>query len=466
MPHRPTRPLRWCRGRFVGLRISYRGTSTWEPQSDAGYISVRYVGPMTGLGDRSRWNTPRWCTNDRLNRWLSSPSVIFPAAAMAMAPLTFTKSPVDGLMVVALLVALVPWVFVALGLRMHPLAVMVSSLVPVTWLVVSRNGQGALFIMLAGVMWAAAEDHRTVAVVGVIGGSAAALACSVASPEFDMGMVWLLWAAGLVFAWFAGELLRRQVVLAAQLASVRHELDAAALAAERKTIARDVHDIVGHSLTVVLLNIAGARRHLATNPDAAADALERAESISRESLENIRSVVGLLSTDAPSNGNAPLPSGRDAIPLLEQARQSGIAIDWVVMGDPTELEPAIGLTVVRLLQEALSNAARHAPGQSVEVELTINDHSVDAEIRNRTAVLPMGATANDAAATRRSGMGLANMAERVHAVHGTLSASSFNGRWVVRANLPRQLLARSPQPASDVPAAQPSFASPLDVSMA
>ncbi|MEO7397698.1 MAG: histidine kinase dimerization/phosphoacceptor domain-containing protein [Ilumatobacteraceae bacterium] len=96
-----------------------------------------------------------------------------------------------------------------------------------------------------------------------------------------------------------------------------------------------MHDIVGHSLTVVLLNIAGARRHLATNPAAAAEAMERAESISRDSLETVRSVVGLLSSSGDSQRDAPLPGGGDVLPLLEQAKRCGLPVSVALSGNPS-----------------------------------------------------------------------------------------------------------------------------------
>ena len=188
--------------------------------------------------------------------------------------------------------------------------------------------------------------------------------------------------------------------------------------------------MVGHSLTVVLLNIAGARRHLASNPAAADEALAQAEIVGRESLDTVRTVVGLLHSPEASQRDAPLRDGRDVVALVEQARRAGLPVTLTVAGDPAALEPTIGLTVVRLLQESLANANRHAPGAPIDVRLCVTAGAVTA-----TVVNPVERSAPPIAT--RPGVGLSSMTARVAALHGSIDIGVRADRWVVSWHLPR-----------------------------
>ncbi len=207
-----------------------------------------------------------------------------------------------------------------------------------------------------------------------------------------------------------------------------------AVADARTRIAREVHDIVGHSLTVVLLNITGARRQLANDPDAADAALRQAESISRESLDSVRTVIGLLSDGTSGQTDAPLPCGADVVPTIEQARRSGMTIDPTVRGDPNELEPAIGLTLVRLLQEALANAHRHAPGSPIDLTLDIDERTVSVLIANDIPTTGVGIVPN-----MRAGLGVPSMIDRVGAVGGSIEIGPSDGSWEIHCVLPRSV---------------------------
>lgn len=354
---------------------------------------------------------------------------MFPAAALVMSLLTFASTSPSPAIVGLLGVALVPWALVTRHVRVSPLIVVIVTLVPTFVLVFRYTDQAALFLGVVTCTWAAASGMRLPTSVAVIGFSSASVVCDVHVDDGRHGG-WAIWSTGMLFGWFAGALLFRQRSLTNALADARHELGLAAVANERKAIAREVHDIVGHSLTVVLLNISGARRNLANNPAAAAAALERAEAVSRDSLETVRSVVSLLSSDGVSQRDAPLPGGGDLVPLLDQARRSGMPIVSKIAGDPARLEPTIGLTLVRLLQEALSNASRHAPGATVDVDVDIDDHYVTVTVAN---AIP----ASTRSSSDRVGVGLASMHDRVAAMSGSIQLGAEHGRWLVHATLPR-----------------------------
>lgn len=379
-------------------------------------------------------STRRCPLEDRRFAWMSSTSTVFPILALITSLLTFFTTPPTAAIALLLLLALAPWALVGCGFDVPPVLVVTVSLVAVTWMVAGHDDQAALFLGVVACTWTAAKGLRWVSMYSVVGFTIASIACDATG---DGGKpFWVIWATGMGFGWFSGSLLFRQNLLMDQLASVRSSLVLAAAEQERKAIAREVHDIVGHSLTVVLLNIAGARRHLATNPTAAAEALERAESISRDSLETVRSVVGLLSTSGDSQRNAPLPDGGDVVPLLEQAKRSGLPLSLSIDGDPTELEPAVGLTVVRLLQEALANATRHAPGEGIDVSIQISSSTVTTVISN-SVLTGQPASANKTPA--RPGLGVASMTDRVAALHGSLDIGVRDARWVVRGVLPRAM---------------------------
>jgi signal transduction histidine kinase len=357
---------------------------------------------------------------------------VFPVAALVVVLLSFLDAPVTAPIVGASALALAPWAVVAVGIRVPSSVVILGSVLPVAWLVIHYGDQPALFLPIVAIAWAAAGGELVATILGVAGGSATAIMCSMARHAEDGGhQVWAIWTTGMLFGWFAGAMLQRERNLTAQLASARRELDLAAVAEERKGIAREVHDIVGHGLTVALLNISGARRHLATNPAAAAEALERAEQVSRESLESIRTVVGLLSSGADRQGDAPLPSGADVVVVVDQASRSGLAVRLDLVGDPSELDTATGLTLVRLLQEALANASRHAPGAPIDVAVALDDRAVSLCVGNDL-------TAHTPPSGRR-GLGVAGMHDRVAALHGRSAIGAEGGRWVVRCTLPRSL---------------------------
>jgi signal transduction histidine kinase len=331
-----------------------------------------------------------------------------------------------------LVIALVPWVFVASGRRVRSILLIVVDTVAVGFLVLPLDDAAAMFIAIVAICWAAAQGLQLASIIGFIGGAAiVSLAMAMEHDAFKRsGSV--SWITGLATGWFMGVLVNRQRQLTDDLNEARHELSLAAIRDERAMVAREVHDIVGHGLTVALLNISGARRHLSKNPETAAEALDRAETVTRDSLETVRNVVGLLSSE--HQRFEPMPGGADVCTIVEQARQSGLPVTLALTGDPAELEPAIGLTLVRLLQESLSNASRHAPGAAIDVSLTVATNNVIVVVSN---LVPHAA--ERAPSTNRHGLGLASMTDRVAAVRGTLDIGRCDDRWLVHCVLPRTI---------------------------
>lgn len=225
-------------------------------------------------------------------------------------------------------------------------------------------------------------------------------------------------------AWTAG-LLWRTVLRARGIRQAQERAETrAAEEQERVRIARDMHDIVAHSLAVVIAQADGARYAAASDPDAAAGALSTISQTSRAALSDVRMLLTQL---RHRQGDGPQPTLADLETLFEQVRQTGLEPRVVVDPAPTVDPPAaIQLAVYRVLQEALTNAIRHGEG-GVDVSLAWHRDRVDLTVSNRIAVRAEGVP---------TGHGLVGMRERAELVGGSFEAESGAGVFTVRASLP------------------------------
>ena len=236
-----------------------------------------------------------------------------------------------------------------------------------------------------------------------------------------LGSVFVL---AMVLAWGAG-LLWRVIVIgrATQSAKMQAELRTAE-EQERVRIARDMHDIVAHSLAVVVAQADGARYAAAAQPELAAEALGTIAQTARGALSDVRMLLTQL---RHRQGDGPQPTLADLETLFAQVRQAGveprITIDPMPPGEPPG---AIQLAVYRILQEALTNAIRHGDG-TVDVHLAWLPESVEIDVAN---------TAVGGASTAQGGHGLIGMRERAQLVGGILQAERQGTRFVVHAALP------------------------------
>lgn len=251
---------------------------------------------------------------------------------------------------------------------------------------------------------------------------------------------WASWMAGTTFAAFACLLARRERDLAERLRVAQAGLADRARAEERNRIARELHDVIAHSLTVSLLHVSSARLAVEENSADAVRALAEAERLGRECLAEVRQVVGLLrhdddgSSSRPGSspgpgassrpGTLPLPGTAQLATLVGQFRTAGADVALDTDGDPAELTATVGLAVYRILQESLTNAVRHAPRTPARASLTITAAS---------AVLVVDSAGPPGSGT---GSGLLSMAERAEILGGTCTAGPAAGGWRVRAELP------------------------------
>ncbi|MBA8957093.1 sensor histidine kinase [Actinomadura namibiensis] len=212
----------------------------------------------------------------------------------------------------------------------------------------------------------------------------------------------------------------------------RAERAAEAVRAERRHIARELHDVVAHHISVMSVLVGAARTTMAADPERAAEALVTTERTAREAMAEMRRLLAVLRAD-----DEPEPDARaDRLPaLVERARAAGVRADLRVEGRARPLPPAADLAVYRTVQEALTNAQKHAAGARVRVVLRYTDTAVEAEVHDDGSGGPAPAPAP--ADRPGHGHGLRGMAERVALCGGDLAAGPApGGGFRVRARLP------------------------------
>jgi signal transduction histidine kinase len=235
---------------------------------------------------------------------------------------------------------------------------------------------------------------------------------------------WVAWLGGTCFTVLASWFASRQHDLVIQLREAQAGLAARAQTEERNRIARELHDVIAHSLTVSLLHVSAARLALDEDRDEAARALEEAERLGRESLDEVRHAVGLLRRDGEPDPTTPMPGSLDVPALLERFRGAGAHVDSTVDGDLGTLPNTVGLATFRILQEALTNAVKHAPNTTSTVHVAVARDAV------RLSVDSSGPP------KRGSGLGLLGMRERAESLGGRCDAGPGGSGWLVRAELP------------------------------
>ena len=240
-----------------------------------------------------------------------------------------------------------------------------------------------------------------------------------------------IWILGIAFPWVFGRAAGRQAELVAELKAARRELAQQALLVERRRIARDVHDFVGHGLAAVMLQVTSARHVLHRDAAAAEEALRSAEEVGRRSMRELRRTIALLRSDEEGAVAPPVPSASEIPALVEDARAGGLAVELRMRGDHSAIAAGVGVALYRIAQEALANAARHAPRARTVLGLDVGDGraSLTAETTGPTAAAPAGEP-------RRASYGLIGMRERAAALGGELTAGPTPDGWLVTCTLP------------------------------
>ncbi|GGO71398.1 two-component sensor histidine kinase [Nonomuraea cavernae] len=204
---------------------------------------------------------------------------------------------------------------------------------------------------------------------------------------------------------------------------------AQAVLAERARIARELHDIVAHHMSVIAIQAEAVPLEAAGDPARLEAGLAEIRALSLAAIAELRQVLGVLRDQDGRTDTAPLP-GLDRIDdLVAHARSAGLAVLIKRPGSLDGLPPAVGLSAYRILQESLSNAMRHAPGATVAVDVARDDHDLRLRVANGPGETPGGAPG--------AGQGLAGMRERAALLGGVLEAGpTKEGGFQVTARLP------------------------------
>jgi len=205
---------------------------------------------------------------------------------------------------------------------------------------------------------------------------------------------------------------------------------------ERLRIARDLHDVVAHTLTTINVQAAVAGHLIDDEPEHARGALELIENASRDAIAELRAVLGVMrDREHPDAPRAPAPAVDDIVDLVARARESGLEIGLEVRGTrPDRLSDAVSLAAYRIVQESLTNARRHAPDATVRVNLSFQVGALALAIENDAGSSPF-ADVNGASPK----VGVIGMTERAEAVGGTLRAAPLQSGFRVDAVLPYTL---------------------------
>jgi signal transduction histidine kinase len=237
---------------------------------------------------------------------------------------------------------------------------------------------------------------------------------------------------------------RRRAQRALTAATARTELTQAQLTVleERARIARELHDVVAHHMSLIAVRAESAPYRLDDLPEPVQAEFRVLSATARDALTDMRQLLGVLRHDQPAD-LAPQPQLADLPVLVEAARQAGVPVEFLVSDDLTTVPAGVGVCAYRIVQESLSNAGRHAPGAPVSVSVAQEAGSVVLRVASGAAAAaatgpaPLVPSGPAAASGLQVGHGLAGMRERVALLGGSLSAGQApGGGFVVSAVLP------------------------------
>lgn len=356
------------------------------------------------------------------------------AAGAAVAGAFIAMGESDFEVVDSILLPIVAIAFIIKALRptLSNLVVAIPALtVPLTINIVNATEvEFSMFLLVLGVtLVASIEDYRPLVTGFVL---VAVLLIFVLSIVEVYDWAWANWLAAIGLSWAFGTSVYHYDRVLEELRATQAELVDHAAMVERRRIARDVHDLIGHSLSVVMLNVTGARRLLRTDPDEAELALRQAEDAGRASMADVRRTVGLLRTETDGDTSAPAPDLNDISTVVDQYRSAGMDVRLRVTGPVETVTGPQAVACHRIAQEALANVSKHTTGATVEVVIDVDDDRCEVSIRNQggTAIPPSDSPFDG------TGHGLVGMRERALSVGGSLLAGPIDGGWSVEVVVP------------------------------
>jgi signal transduction histidine kinase len=297
----------------------------------------------------------------------------------------------------------------------------------------SPEGLELIYCMGVAMFGAGAHVARGRSVLALVWGAVVYAVYAATNVDIGTGKASELWAGAffaiaLVAVWLAGVFVRSRradAVAATREVALQEEVRQA-VTGERARLARELHDVISHNLSVVVVQAAGARAAGDVDPST----LEKIERSGRESLVEMRRLLGVLRDDGAGPALDPQPGIGDLPALVESLRSSGVPVELSVDGDPAGLSPTLGLSVFRIVQEALTNTLKHAGPARIEVRVTIDADAVSIDVQDDGRGGPVEGT---------GGHGLVGMRERVALFDGELRAGTRpDGGFAVQARLRRR----------------------------
>jgi signal transduction histidine kinase len=315
--------------------------------------------------------------------------------------------------------------------RQRPLLTVIAiSVIVLAWWLVQGvppvSSAASVALMVASFSVGRWEANRRLALVGAAVVGVVLAVHLLAAPVVTLALVrdeapWVLLVLGL---WLLGAYLRYRSLYVLGLRE-------AVAQGERARIARELHDVVAHGVSVMVIQSEAAEELLAHgDPDRAAAALRNVQSVGRDTLTGLRATLGLLRA-GPAADRSPQPGVDQAVDLADRMRAAGMDVTLRVRGQSHHLSPAVSLVAYRVMQEALTNTLKHSSARAADVDLTFGSHDLVVQVHD-------DGPAHDGDHTP-GGAGLTGMRERVTAVGGRLQAGpSADGGFAVRATLPNR----------------------------
>ena len=244
---------------------------------------------------------------------------------------------------------------------------------------------------------------------------------------FLPALMLVAWASGLVYG-RRGRQARRLELRADQLAADYAAESARALAVERARIAREIHDIVAHNVSVIVLQARGGRRSLQQSPAEARQAFDSIESAGQQALVELRRLLGIVRADGETPELAPQPGLRNLNTLVHGVRDAGLPVSVRIEGRPVDLPAGVDLAAYRVIQEGLTNSLKHAGAAEATVVVRYQGTAVELEL---------GDDGDGTNGSAGAGRGLVGMRERVSLYGGSMhSGNRPGGGYLITARLP------------------------------
>ncbi|MER5300272.1 sensor histidine kinase [Streptomyces lasiicapitis] len=364
--------------------------------------------------------------------------VLFGLSGLALVAVAETETSDPALASLPIIIGLC--LVVALRRRMTERMLLLAAGLGVAQMLIDVKPGPANFAMLVIIYTAAADAPRWASRFALVGGLAAAPLSQMRWPENTSG-VWgnVLFTVFMVvpfaLAWVLGDSIRTRRAYLAQLEERADRLEKereaqskVAVAAERARIARELHDVVAHNVSVMVVQADGAAYVLDAAPDQAKQALATISGTGRQALAEMRRLLGVLRTGEPEESGeyVPQPDVEQLDELIEQVRCAGLPVDFKVEGTPRPLPSGVELTAYRIVQEALTNTRKHGgENAGASVRLVYFDDGLGLLVEDDGKGAPHELYEDGGA--DGSGHGLIGMRERVGMVGGTLDAGPRPG---------------------------------------